>query len=377
MRRDHTFEQHAAQITYYINEWHNTDPEDTMAITEGFILYVVAQCVPKMWRRISPSPRRTPPPPKYFQQIVDLSADRLGYFPSESFNKFDTTFLKAFHGHRGRQIRKIITEDISLRRSNLYSSDDFCKSRILDTICERGILTADDLFLNILKLNPATPQTIYTPETYQEIHELLRFLLLGYRDSVGRLYTLKKNQTHPPSSAILFSCIDAVCDYLSILHPLAYLKAMASHLLNAASLIMTLVLQIPSDNPDPITVKILSIPRVRNDMKPWEGVVRDVIGHVGLVRNGLLPETLEISRHDLDAKLALEAINEMMGRHSDFDNAMKKVSSGKFRGRIHCEAFIASVMAKQANGDGNVRDFYLFRYFPSNMILPYSHQARV
>jgi hypothetical protein len=79
----------------------------------------------------------------------------------------------------------------------------------------------------------------------------------------------------------------------------------------------------------------------------------------------------------LDAKLALEAINEMMGRHPDFDNAMKKVSSGKFRGRIHCEAFIASVMAKQADGDGNVRDFYLFRYFPSNMILLYSRQAQV
>ena len=367
-----------------------------------------------MWRRINPNPNpRIPGRPSYFQQIIAVDTPSLLYRCCDLFNKFDTTFLHAFHSHRGQSLRKNIAKDLALR---LASDSDDEKSYILGQILQRGINTPEDLFQNLLKLDPDTPQSIYTRETYREFHELLRLLLVGYKDSVKKLWLMKKDKTSRPSPAILLVSINTICDYMSILHPLAYSAAIVKHFqmlamviqdlsldnsaiaddnppedseteaeeieieeedsaddtelieddwvelpftmseqykrwlqlqmtyLDTVSLIITLVGKMPGEKTVPITLTIYPVPRTSPEMCPWDEVLRNV---VGVADDGLRTASSEVPGYDQDAEQVLEAIYTMMDRYPEFKGALTNISSKGFKGRIHCEAFLAGVIANR------------------------------
>ena len=415
IRHEQTFEQHASQITYFINQCRQTDPEKVVAIREGLALYVIGQCCPKMWRRINPNTKfHLPSRPQYFRQIVGISAHSLFYFPCNSFNKFNTAFLRTLHSYRGQCVCGYITNDLAIRMASCDDDDE--KSQVLDEILWRGKKTADHLFQNLLKLDPNTPQSIYMRKTYREFHELLCLLLLGYRDSVKRLYLMKKDKTTVPSPATLYANIITVCDYMSTLCPLAHSAVIIEHFqmltivlwnttvndsaiiddylsedekteeeeilaedladdaesiednqvelslvmgvryrrwlqlqmtyLNAVSLIITLVEDMPGDKTAPITLTVIPVPHPSKDIIPWQEVIREVTHRSGLADDGVRAGS-DIPSDALDAERVLEAMNTMMDRYPEFKGSITNFSAKGFKGRIHCEAFLASVMAEQ------------------------------
>jgi hypothetical protein len=386
------------------------DSEKAAAIKEGLALYVIGQCCPKMWRRINPNTKfYLPSRPQYFRQIVGISANSLFYFPCNSFNKFDTAFLRTLRSYRGQRVCEYIANDLAIRKASRNDADE--KSQVLDEILERGKKTAHP-FKNLLKLDPNTPKSIYTRNTYREFHQLLRLLLLGYRDSVKRLYLMKKDKTTALSPATLYANIVTVCDYMSTLYPLAHSAAIVDHFqmltvvlrnttpndsaivddylsedekteeeeimaedladdvesieddqvelslvmgerysrwlqlqmtyLDAVSLIVTMVEDMPGDKTMPITLTVIPVPHPGKDIIPWQEVIREVTSRSGLARAGS-----DIPSDALDTERVLEAMNTMMDRYDEFKGAITNLSAKGFKGRIHCEAFLASVMAEQ------------------------------
>jgi hypothetical protein len=235
IRNDQTFEEHVAQIIYFVNKCRDPNPVKVKAVADGFLLYVVGQSVHKMNRRINHKVHSTPT----FYALLSLSCRRLVASFSYKFNTSDAAFLVMLHGHRGQRILRAIGRDLSTHQHHIPSesthqrqippdSPEAMKERALEELSSlHQHKNADILFPYILGLNRETPQAIYNAETQNEFHLLLRLLLLGYHNSLKKLASLKKQS--PPFPAKLFEYINTVCDYMSLLHPLAYSGAMVDH----------------------------------------------------------------------------------------------------------------------------------------------------
>ncbi|KAF8886174.1 hypothetical protein BD779DRAFT_1531317 [Infundibulicybe gibba] len=222
-----TFEDHATFIMKFANRFRNLDSSDERELlTEKFLVYVVGSSAPKMFHRINHSKYSQP----YFKGIVALPTGSVEWIGEKvsSPNRWDFHFIKALHSDRGVQfLQRVQSYMVRPAPEGLVVPTDPHWRRLVEELPARGVGESDaykHLFPNLWNLAPGS-KVLYTQATYREFHQILCISLIGYRDSLDRLLGLKK-----PTKQELWRGIDAVCDYLTILHSIAHSAAAVDHI---------------------------------------------------------------------------------------------------------------------------------------------------
>ena len=186
---------------------------------EGFMYYVVGQCAPKMYYRFKHHKYRV-----LLDHLLHITVNSDLFHhrhPSSPPNTSDIAFLHVFRGHRGRSVRDKVME--------LASDPRWMRvAQVLDVLPKTAPPSTDEFFPELLKLDPQTRPAVFTSLTCREFHLLLCILLIGYRNSLYELDELKSKRD-PPNPRELFQRINAICNYLSILHPLVNSAAMKDY----------------------------------------------------------------------------------------------------------------------------------------------------
>ena len=369
-RGEQAFTDHVEHIVRIVNEYRNCIANDLkIEVMHGFMFYIVGNCADKMWDRLK-YPKHGVLLTSFFNNTLDSIQS-----PSSPRNSSDIAFLLTLHGHRGRNVRAKLKELAERAEVAL------CLPAV------RDLDSAVDLFPELLKLDPKTCLAAFTQSTYREFHLLLSLLLLGYRDALGRLVTLKHGS--PPEPRVLYKHINDVCDYLSLLHPIAHSAAASDYfrsvfrghrgadrqrssedntpgavfldeddghaesdedddeldgmarqkhwlsLMVAQFTAIDLVLRFVNDVwADDVTIKVIPTPQSEATLLPWDFLVKDVVTRLGFRRGQ------SEGQNRLDAHQAWEAVKNTRKRMKAFDRAL----TSSFTGRVHCESLLASMM---------------------------------
>jgi hypothetical protein len=374
------FNEHVAHIVRIVNEYRKcTTSELKMDVMHGFMYYIVGQCAHKMWDRLKYAKHRV-----LLTGFFSKTLDSIQSPPSRR-NPSDIAFLRIFRGHRGQIVRAKLKGLAERADVAVY----------LPAV--RDVDFTVDLFPELLKLDPTTCHAVFTSSTCREFHVLLCLLLLGYRDALQHLVTLKQGSS-PPEPRVLFRYINDVCDYLSLLHPIAHSAAASDYFISisrgrhradgqrssedetpgadesdehsgsdeedddeldgigrqkrwlsllvaqfsAIDLVLHFVNDVWTDN---VTIKVVPTPPSEATLVPWELLVKDVVTRHGLGRgqsNG---------QNRLEAHQAWQAVENTRKRIKAFEHAL----TSSFTGRVHCESFLASMMfSRGVLSDGDI-----------------------